>query len=401
MVDKEVLKRSVSLEGEKGEGTNAYFGMVKYLGQKNFKVKKKTDWLEINPRSEFYSKMLQQKQMIEQQVSRLLANITDMRKDIELIKHDLRKFQQVKEHFKSGDEEVLKSDFVDLVDKNTPSSMLQLAAAGKFPTLVIDFFKLGSKEDIEKLKISETEKSVLRTKWDLYQYWKKKYGKAIDERVKMLESEIKNRKASLENQKKTVEPYIKSAQQLREGEGKQGEHGGLDDPFLVEGYSTTVSGIDLIAWKPVYRYATHEYMEEKEKKKFFIFMEISTRKKQKQQREAMEFKIKGYLKSKPELDKEKQEIEDKKKELWKEIEEFRGERKEESETKNEPQTLKKFLKPFSIFSSKVLVPVSRLFLGERNKYYISEGEQDELEKKVEKQVNGVINFLKGTAGGLK
>lgn len=417
MVDKEVLERNISLEGEAGEGTNAYFGMVKFLGQDSFKVKKKADWLKINPRSEFYSKMLQQKQMVEQQVTRLLTNITEMRKDIELIKHDLRKFKEVDEHFKSRDDEALKSDFVDLVDKNTPSSMLQLASAGKFPTLVIDFFKLGSKEDIKKLKISETEKSILRTKWDIYQYWKKNYKKSVDERIKMLKSELQNRQASLDNLKKTVKPYIKSVQQLREGEGKEEgkkeeAHTGIDDPFLVEGYSTTISGIELIAWKPVHRYKSHKYMEKEDKEKFFIFMEITAKKKQKQQREAMSFKIKGYLKSRPELEKEKENIEKKKKELQQEIKRFQGEEEgsEDEEDKKEGEKnvkLQKTIKNFQIVKGVIqkiaekLKPVTKLFLGERNKYYISEGEQKELEKKVEKKVNGVANFLKGTAGGLK
>ena len=151
------IKRDLKIKGDPGYPTSVYFKMIKLLKETyNFEVKKYRDWLEINPRSAYHQEMLQKKQSLEQSVSRVMINLGDMRRDIELIKHDLRRLEEVSEHFKEGDEHVLKSDFVDLVDRNTEQlSLINMATSGKFPTIVVDFYKIREEGDIDKLKVSQ------------------------------------------------------------------------------------------------------------------------------------------------------------------------------------------------------------------------------------------------------
>jgi len=186
-----IIERTISIKGEPGFPTGIYFKTIGILKAFGFTVKKYKDWIEINPRSDLYQEIIRKKQVIEQSVGRILSNISDMRRDIELIKHDLRKFEQVLDHFDQNKLDSLKSDFVDLVDSQTPSGMHKLVASGKFPTLVIDFFKIKSEEDIDKLKVSESEKGILKTKWMLFEEWLEKYSKAVRERVEMLREESK------------------------------------------------------------------------------------------------------------------------------------------------------------------------------------------------------------------
>jgi len=243
-----LIERKIVLTGVVGFPTQIYFKIIGLLKNRGYTVKKYQDWIEINPRSNLYQEMMRKRQAIEQNVARILSTISDMRRDIELIKHDLRKFEQVLEHFEKNKLDTLKSDFVDLVDSQTPTAMHKLVASGKFPTLVYDFFKIEKEEDIDKLKISESEKGLLRIKWMLFQEWMEKYRKAVKERVDMLREELNNRIASLESNKKLVEPYLKAIYKLKVGESK---YSGLDDPTIIEGYNTIVSGVELYCWKPV------------------------------------------------------------------------------------------------------------------------------------------------------
>src|SRR6056297_383473 len=120
-----------------------------------------------------------------------------MRKQKELIKHDLRRLEEVQEHFKEDDEHVLKSDFVDLVDRQTEQlSLINMATSGKFPTIVVDFYKVENEGDIEDLEVSATEKGILKKKLRLFNFWKDRYGSEIEEKVKMLRKEYNSRKAS-------------------------------------------------------------------------------------------------------------------------------------------------------------------------------------------------------------
>ncbi|MCD6368102.1 MAG: hypothetical protein J7L45_03395 [Candidatus Aenigmarchaeota archaeon] len=373
-----LIERKIVLTGVVGFPTQIYFKIIGLLKNRGYTVKKYQDWIEINPRSNLYQEMMRKRQAIEQNVARILSTISDMRRDIELIKHDLRKFEQVLEHFEKNKLDTLKSDFVDLVDSQTPTAMHKLVASGKFPTLVYDFFKIEKEEDIDKLKISESEKGLLRIKWMLFQEWMEKYRKAVKERVDMLREELNNRIASLESNKKLVEPYLKAIYKLKVGESK---YSGLDDPTIIEGYNTIVSGVELYCWKPV-------STKNVKKGKYYSYLDIEIRKKTisagGSEKETMEIDIKVYVKTKKEIEEIEESIKKKEELMWLEIEQFKGkspeEEKEVEEKKGRFDKIDSFLK--KILSSK-------------------EGEPKEVAAAVKEEFISLYDDLKDIIGGLK
>lgn len=378
-----ILQRTFKISGAAGFPTEIYFKVIKMLKNRGYEVKKYKDWLEINPKSDLYQEFIRKRQSIEQNLGRVLSNVTDMRRDIELIKHDLRKFEQVVEHFDKKDLDSLKSDFVDLVESQTPTGMHQLVASGKFPTLVADFYKVESEEDIDKLKVSESEKGLLRTKWKLFQEWMDKYSKAVRERSEMLRKELNNRKAALKNQKELVEPYIKAVHKIKVGEG---EYTGLDDPLVIESYNSVVSGVELSCWKPM----SSKNVEPGE---YYSYLEIKIKKKTLaaggKDKESMAMDMELYLKKNKEIEQIEENIRKRDDLLWEEVEQLKGMKPigEEKPEEKSQSRLEKIESAFNKILSKGKIT--------------NKGLKDELEEVIREDFIDFYDNLKDLIGGLK
>lgn len=380
-----ILQRTFKIGGASGFPTKIYFKVISMLKKRGYTVKKYKDWLEINPKSNLYQEFVRKRQSIEQNLGRVLSNITDMRRDIELIKHDLRKFEQVLEHFEENDLDSLKSDFVDLVESQTPTGMHQLVASGKFPTLVADFYKIESKEDIEKLKVSESEKGLLRTKWKLFQEWMEKYHRAVKERTEMLRKELNNRKAALENQKELVEPYIKAIHKVKAGEG---DYTGLDDPMVVESYNSVVSGVELCCWKPI-------SSKNVKRGEYYSYLEINIKKKTisggGKDKESMAMDMELHLKKDKEIEEIKENIRKRDDLLWEEVEQLKGIKPIDEEEKIEEEENESKLKKIESAFNKIL---------SKGKI-TNKGLKGELEEIARRDFIDFYDNLKDLIGGLK
>ncbi|HDI02525.1 MAG TPA: hypothetical protein ENF95_00120 [Candidatus Aenigmarchaeota archaeon] len=412
-------ERTFKIKGSVGFPTVVYLKLLSLLKDKyHYEIKKYKDWLEVNPLSTRYQDIISRKQVIEQSVGRILSNISEMRKDIELIKHDLRKFEQVLNHFKENKLDALKSDFVDFVDRETPNSMLKLASSGRFPTLVIDFFKIQKEEDIDKLNVSNSEKSLLKTKWMLFQEWLQMYSKAVEERVKMLKEELTNRQMAIENYKKTVEPYLKAIHKIKVTAPSSEDYVGLDDPTMVESYDTVVAGVELWCWKPVSVETAYTYI--KEKYSFYSFLDIKIKKKtivlKNSAKEQLEIKMAAYLKTGKDIEELKKKLREKEELLWKEIKEFKGEfeeeKKEEVKGLRVIEKVKKKIKNVVGVGEKeekkpatfeALEKAVRSIIGApiEGEFFLPKGMKGKLEKKIYNEFISLYDDIKDLFGGLK
>jgi hypothetical protein len=327
----EVSSKEITIKGAVGFPTEIYFAIVDWLSKEGYTIKKVTDWLEIPPRSPFYEEMLRRKQTIEQNVGRVLSMISETRKDVELIRHDLRRLREVQDHFRERDEHVLKSDFVDLVDRYTGHlSLIDMAISGKFPTIVVDFYRIRGEEELRTADVSETEKAILRKKFRLYEYWKKYYGREIKDKVKMLEAELNSKLSSIKVLEEMLAPYAKAARRIRAAEAG---YSGLDDPAMVEGYQTSVAGVELAAWRGISPTREFKYMPG-ERYDFYCFYDLIIKRTtllvHGKETEAMQIKIKAHLLNRNEIEKKEEEIAKKERDIWHELQEMRGEKVEET-----------------------------------------------------------------------
>ncbi|MBI4017874.1 MAG: hypothetical protein HY366_02935 [Candidatus Aenigmarchaeota archaeon] len=397
---KPLMTKKFEITSELGFPTNVYFDMLGWLDKNKYDFKKTNDWLYINPKTAQHAEVAQRRQAIEQRLAQVMINIGDLRRDVELLKHDLRKFESALEHHKKNDLDVLKSDYIDFIDQQTPNSMLKLAQAGRFPSIVVDFFRIKSERDIEDLKISKSEKSLLKIKWKLFQQWRSTFAQGVEDRVRVLREEINSRQASLDNYKDSIRPYLEAIHKIRTSEEHPTDV--FSDPTLIEGFLTSVAGVDLAAWrgaklpgKQMYP-DRREYHEGREVEKFdyYVYFDIKIKRRQViikgKEIEDMLVTIEGHLKSWQEIEAKKKEIKAMEDAILRSLEEFRGTRElaqPSEKSRREESTLEKLKKTLSASAQYVVPKV---------------GEPESIMKRVVKeQVIELYDAIKESAGALK
>lgn len=328
--DKPRKSRKIVISGEVGFPSNIYYGLISEIGNMGYNMKKTEDWIEVNPRSDYYQEFVQKRSNLEQQVSRLMKNISDMRKQVEMLRHDRRKIDRILKHHEKGDLKVLKSDFVDLVDKHTGMSMLDLANSGRFPSIVVDFYKIEDEEDIDDLNVSRGEKEVLRKKWVLFQDWMSSFVRELKDRKRLIDSELRNKKKSVEHYKELLNPYLKAMERIKVND--KPDYQTLEHPAMVQTYSTSVSGVELIAWKEMWPDGNREYLKGNDdfmNTDFGALLHVKIERlsvvKEKKKGEEVDIKINGHVKKAEEIKKIVDKVDRKNKELMKNIKELKGE----------------------------------------------------------------------------
>lgn len=411
----DVNERKIVIEGELGFPSNMYFGLLGILSSHGYNMAKYEDWIEINPNSDYYQDFVQKRANIEQQVSRVLSNISDMRKQVEMLRHDKRKIERIIRHHDEGNLDVLKSDFVDLVDKHTSMSMLDLANSGRFPSIVVDFYKIDEEDDIEELNISRGEKEVLRKKWTLFQDWLDGFVSELKNRKRMIESELTNRKRSVEHYKEVLQPYAKALERVKVRD--EPKYKTIKSPAIVEMYSTSVSGVGLYAWKEIWMDGERRMNKEKDvnpvegiRSDYVNFLDVKIEKlsivKEGNQHEELSITITGYVVHTKDLKKILDELDNKNKKLLRNIQELKGEdipedlEDEPIEEEKAKTGLWKIIDRIDTGIRKLLLTVPKDEGGSWLPFR-TDARKGILGKKVGEEVDEIYDELKEKIGGLK
>lgn len=256
------LNQNIILEttGPLGTWTDLYWGTVSRLINMEFNFRKVDEWIEISPiHKAFYDLVSSQRQALESKVKGAIDEIIKQIGDLELLEHDLRRYQEFKDYFDNKDEHSLKAVFIDQVDYYTGEgapgrlSIVFFQQQNIFPTIIQDFYEMKSEEDLEKGRLSrlpKVEKDVLRTKWRAYQQWKKLFGAEVEKRYKRIKELVESKKKLIQSMREGIKPYIARLKLLRQGLQRAGLRMEREtSPFhpAVEATSQTV--ITLWAWK--------------------------------------------------------------------------------------------------------------------------------------------------------
>lgn len=239
----------------KGLPMNSYYYAIDILDYRyDYEVHKVREYFNISPRSDFYENMMQKRQKAEQQINRVLSNIADLYKNKHMLEHDIRKLKERVKSFKQaeeGDNEGLKADYVDLVDVHTGRrSIEQMQVNNIFPTLVADFYMMESKDDLTDgplADLPESEKAVLRKKWELYERWKQEFEQAVKSKLNDLERRLRSVESSIERTEEWLRPYVRAMKDIETTKDEELDR--MTSPHLVEGYSTYWRDIRIVSWK--------------------------------------------------------------------------------------------------------------------------------------------------------
>lgn len=394
-------KRHLGFQGPPSFPSGLYFDILDTIENEEYEVRKAEEWLEINPHSDYYQDLLQKKQNIEQQVARVMKNVSDMRKQLEMLRHDKRKLDRIIQHKEEGDLDVLKSDFVDLVDRNTEMSLLDLANGGRFPSVVVDFYKIDEEEDIDKMEVSKGEKEVLKKKWTLFRDWLDRYVEEIKKREQMIKKEIQNKKTSIEYYKDMLHPYAKALRKINLSEPR--EYEGFDDPRIVERYSSSLAGIELYAWKHIRVESPEERIElpaEVEEWEYFCFFDITIKKRSREvggkRTDTIVIEIDPELRHRNGIQEAKEEIQEREEEILESIDMVKGEIFEEeiqTEEEEEKGPLERTVE--------TIKNIGREIFGFPKEEELRPEQRDALEEVVEEEADNLYIKIKRSAGALE
>jgi hypothetical protein len=259
-----------------GRGSRVLFGLIFQLPKWGFERVKVKEMVVVTPVfQQYYQLTIKQKEELEAIIKASLASIATALSDLEMLKHDLRKYKEFMDYYKMIEvgkekkdeklrlqgEQALKAIFIDQVDAHTdlPNQPIALRSiVSRWPTIISDFMKL-SDEDVdpqkikEKYKVSEAEGVILATKNKLYKEWRDElFKKAVEERFKNLIAMVEARKKSYEEYKEMLKPTLRRYKSIIDGLSDTTVFSKLERAaFWKPGTQAMSTDISIIwAWKP-------------------------------------------------------------------------------------------------------------------------------------------------------
>lgn len=255
-----------------GKCSSVYLAFIFQLPKWGFDRVKVDEKVDVSPVFQSYYQMtMKQKQDLEATIKAELESISHTLSDLELLKHDLRKYMEFMHYFKMVEEgkknknedmrlkgeQSLKSIFIDQVDvhtdlPNTPIALRSIVA--RWPTIISDFMKLKDEdENHEKIskdyKVSEAEGVVLGTKNRLYKEWRDElFRRAVEDRFNSLIQMVAARQKSYDEYKEMLRPILKRYKSITDGIGT------LSSERLAfwrpESQAMSMDFAEIWAWKP-------------------------------------------------------------------------------------------------------------------------------------------------------
>src|SRR3989338_4259725 len=229
-----------------GMTAGIWMGLLIQLGKWEYNgVKKIEETIEVTPAySQYYHITIAQKEEIEGRIKAGLQSISQAIADLELLKHDQRKYTEFLDYFgvkynpdaeegkrwsnivdsegkQERDEHALRAVFIDQVDAHTGDSIAMRNIVSRWPTLITDFMRMDEETDVEKLcetlYVSRAEAVVLSSKNRLFQEWKKLFEPELKSRYRKIRELVASRDASINNYRDWVKPLIRRHKMLAEG----------------------------------------------------------------------------------------------------------------------------------------------------------------------------------------
>jgi hypothetical protein len=255
-----------------GKCSAVYLSFIFQLPKWGFERVKIDEKIDVSPVfQQYYQLTIKQKQELENMIKAALASISAAVSDLEMLKHDLRKYKEFMDYFKMVEvgkkkkdedlrmrgEQALKAIFIDQVDVHTdlPNTPIALRSiVGRWPTIIADFMKLKDEDtDPKKIadnyKVSEAEGVVLATKNKLYQEWRDElFKRTVEERFRTLLGLVEARKKSYYEYKEMIKPTLKRYKSITDGIGRMDlERAAFWRP---ESQAMSLDSAIIWAWKP-------------------------------------------------------------------------------------------------------------------------------------------------------
>ncbi len=233
----------------------------------DYTVKKTEEKIFVSPQSQLHGEYMQRKNQSEQNVRETMRNISNLTQQKHMLEHDIRKLRTRAENMRSGDENIIKGDFIELVDGagaaggqgGDEASLKFYRDNNIYPSIVADFQEMRGHDDLkdpEKSKydrprlneVPNNEKAILKKKWAMYEKWKDLYGSEIQRKLKDLKQQLRSIERSINETKDWLAPYVRDMLMINEG-GLEDLKGEMNTYFTFKGTATQFRRLEFIAYK--------------------------------------------------------------------------------------------------------------------------------------------------------
>lgn len=237
-----------------------YYWLLDFISDMGFEVQKVTDNFMSSPGSGHFTEMGARATRMQEEGTKILANINTVIKSVLNLIYDLKEFEiRLKnyEDAKSSDKTkkesallALKQIWLDNVDlKRGRGSIHQMSAELGYTTLREAFLIANSVEDVEKMAkddgiLNEQVKRVVLPRVGEFLAWLDYSEKELNKRFAIEKSYLKTQVETLKLYTSWARPYLKASEQLR-------QKGFEKDPALVNAFSTSRFNLVFLARKKV------------------------------------------------------------------------------------------------------------------------------------------------------
>ena len=239
-----------------GKTRTVFNGLMDWMDQNKWKNIVFDKSIEVTPtHTKLYQSVIGQKYELQARIKQALVSISQSVADLELLEHDIRKYEEFDEYLKGMDTDVnhvrdkkekkelerkkkfsemaIKTVFVDQVDYHSGGtgqgpgrlSMAFMRNNNIMPTIVDDFMIMGGPDDLDNgpLKnLSTVEKNMLRIKWKAYQAWLSSFRNEVESRLGRLTQLRMSREKTLDEFREWVKPIISRELAIKEGFSEEG-----------------------------------------------------------------------------------------------------------------------------------------------------------------------------------
>jgi len=228
-----------------------YFFILDLMNDFGLAPEKYVDNFTSSPGSGHFGDLGQRATIMQQQGSKLLADINSVIRSILNIIYDLKEFRirlQSYDDLKSSDKNKkdaailsLKQIWMDKVDIAKGNSSLKAMGLGQagFTTLLDAFLVAKDEKDVDKLDLNDRVKRILRPRIQEFNIWTKQSEQELRKRYELEKTYLKSQVNSVKLYSRWAKPYLRTIQKLEQKESGR-------RPELVKTFNTILLELTLL-----------------------------------------------------------------------------------------------------------------------------------------------------------
>ena len=226
-----------------------YFFMTDLMEFMGFEVEKLIDNFSSSPGSGHFGELGQRSSIMQQQGSKILADMNTVLRSILNLIYDLREFKIRLQAYKdlkdpsTKDTAILslKQVWMDKVDMAKGNSSIKAMALGQagFATLIDAFLAAKDVKDADRIDLNDRVKRILKPRLLEFESWVKESKSELEKRYEIERTYLKSQVSSLKLYSRWAKPYLNAAAQLESTNFGR-------DPALVKVFNTLLLELTLL-----------------------------------------------------------------------------------------------------------------------------------------------------------